>query len=241
MAVALPLAAAVLAVVPAPLAASAADANLIVNGSFEDPSVWQASAVNEYGAGSTVMPGWAIGGNSVDLIGQTYWAAADGAQSLDLSGGAPGSVAQAIPTTPGATYTLTWEMAGNTNCGQAVKTMNVSWDGTLAGAPSFNDSGDSGPAMGWAEQQLNVTAASASSTVEFADATLDGSQCGAALDNVSLTPAVIGVPSFTRDSPALAALAGSPYSAAFFAVGVPAYGLVNAPPWLSVNPYGAVT
>ncbi len=240
-AVALSLATAALTAVAAPMSASAADANLIVNGSFEEPSVWQSSAVTEYAAGSTEMPGWTVGGNSVDLIGETYWAAEDGDQSLDLSGSAPGSVTQTVATTPGANYTLTWYMAGNTNCGQAIKTMDVSWDGTQVDAPTFDDSGDSGTSMGWVELQLNVTATSASSTVEFADATLDGSQCGSTLDNVSLVPASVAAPVFTEDSPALAALQGSPYSAVFFASGVPGYSLVGAPSWLSISPYGAVT
>jgi choice-of-anchor C domain-containing protein len=241
VAAALLLAAAALTVIPAVTGARAADANLIVNGSFEDPSVWQTSAVTEYAAGATDMPGWTVGGNGVDLVGETYWNAEDGDQSLDLSGTAPGSVTQAVTTTPGANYTLTWYMAGNTNCGQAIKTMDVSWDGTVVDSPSFDDSGDSGTSMGWVELQLNVTAASASSTLEFADATPDGSQCGSTLDNVSLVPATIASPVFTEENPALVGLQGSPYSAVFFAAGVPDYSLAGAPSWLSITPYGAVT
>jgi len=241
VAVALPLAATALAAVPMPMAASAADVNLIVNGSFESPSVWQTSAVTDYTAGSTAMPGWTVGGNSVDLTGETYWAAEDGDQSLDLSGSAPGSVTQTVTTTPGADYTLTWYMAGNTNCGQAIKTMHVLWNGTLVDSPTFDDSSDSNTSMGWVEVQLNVAATSASSTLEFADATPDASQCGSTLDSVSLVPASIAPPVFTQENPALVALEGSPYSAVFFAAGVPTYSLVGAPSWLSVTPYGAVT
>jgi hypothetical protein len=47
----------------------AAPSNLIQNGSFESPSIWQSSAIVDYVAGSTAMPGWTVGGNSVDLVG----------------------------------------------------------------------------------------------------------------------------------------------------------------------------
>lgn len=226
---------------PAVTAAGASSTNLIENGSFESPSIWQSNLLVEYDAGSTVMPGWTVGGNSVDLVGENYWEAEDGDQSVDLSGSAPGSVSQAVATTAGANYTLTWYMAGNTNCGQSIKTMDVYWDGTLVDAPTFNDTGDSTTSMGWVQLQLNVTATGSSSVVEFADATPDMSQCGATLDNVSLVPASTARPAFTEDSPPLSTLAGTPYSAIFFATGVPAYSLTGAPSWLSITPFGAVT
>ncbi|HEX2821202.1 MAG TPA: choice-of-anchor C family protein [Streptosporangiaceae bacterium] len=210
-----------------------------MNGSFEDPSIGQ--GVVEYDDGSTDITGWTVGGNSVDLVDESYWSAEDGNQSVDLSGSAPGSVSQTVSTTPGANYTLTWWMAGNTNCGQPVKTMNVSWNGTLIAAPTFDTTGDSSTSMGWVQHQINVTATGASSAVEFADATPDMSQCGAALDNVSLVAAEVAAPSFTEDSPPVEALEGSAYSAIFFASGVPTYGLVGAPSWLTITPSGAVT
>jgi choice-of-anchor C domain-containing protein len=222
--------------------ASGSPANLVQNGSFESPSIWQTNSLVEYDAGSTAMPGWTVGGNSIDLVGENYWDAEDGDQSVDLSGAAPGSVSQAVATTAGANYTLSWYMAGNTNCGQSIKTMNVYWDGTLVDSPTFNDSGDSNTSMGWVQLQLNVQAAGSSSVLEFADATPDMSECGAALDNVSLVAAVTAKPAFTEDSPPLSTLAGSTYSAIFFATGVPAYTLTGgAPSWLSVTPFGAVT
>jgi choice-of-anchor C domain-containing protein len=220
-------------------ASASSAANLIVNGSFESPAI--GGGVVEYDSGSTAITGWTVGGNSVDLVAESYWSAEDEDQSVDLSGSAPGTVSQTISTTPGANYTLSWFMAGNTNCGQPVKTMDVAWNGTLIDAPTFDTSGDSNTSMGWIQQQINVTATGTSSVVEFADATPDMSQCGAALDNVSLTAAQVAAPSFTEDSPPLAALQGATYSAIFFASGVPAYSLAGAPSWLSITPTGAVT
>jgi choice-of-anchor C domain-containing protein len=220
--------------------ADSSPTNLVVNGSFEDPSSWQTEAIDEYPGGSTGITGWTVGGDSVDVTGSSYWTAQDGEQSVDLSGSAPGSVSQTVATTPGSVYTLTWYMAGNDNCGQPIKTMDVSWDGSQIYAPTFDTDGFDNQDMGWAEEQIEVGATGASSALEFADGTADGSQCGAVLDDVSLTTAELASPVFVRDSPSLQALAGSPYSASFYASGVPSYALIGAPAWLSVTPTGAV-
>jgi choice-of-anchor C domain-containing protein len=162
------------------------NSNLIANGGFESPTVCP-GPFDEYDHGSKAIPGWVVGGNSVDLVCHTYFVAAGGRQSIDLSGSAPGSVSQAVPTTPHETYRLTWHVAGNTNCGQAVKTMHVFWDGKLIKALTFDITGHTNQSMGWVKRQVNVTATGATSKVEFADATPDHSECGAALDSVSLT------------------------------------------------------
>lgn len=159
--------------------------SLIENGLFELPVVCP-SGFAEYDAGSKAMPGWIVGGNSVDLVCENYFVAANGKQSVDLSGSAPGSVTQSVATRAGSRYTLSWDMAGNPVCGQAVKTMHVFWDGKLVDAPTFSIAGHNVRAMGWVKKQLVVTATGVRSTVEFADATPDHSECGAALDNVAL-------------------------------------------------------
>jgi choice-of-anchor C domain-containing protein len=165
---------------------SGASGNVVVNGSFERPVVCPGQ-FNEYDRSSTAITGWVVGGNSVDLVCHTYFAAAAGRQSIDLAGSTSGSVSQGVATTPGDRYTLTWHMAGNTNCGQTVKTMHVLWNGKLVDAPSFNMTGRNNAQMGWVKRSLSVTAVSATSTIEFADATPDHCECGATLDNVSLT------------------------------------------------------
>ena len=170
-------------------AAAGAQPNLILNGSFEQPRQTSDAALS---SGSGGLADWTIGGDSVNLDGSGYWQAEDGLQSLDLSGNAPGSVSQTVTgTTAGATYTLSWFVAGNPECGQAVKRMNVYWNGTLVDEPSFNTTGRTHVSMGWVEEQVNVVA-TGNDTVEFADAASDQSSCGANLDNVSLVPASMG-------------------------------------------------
>lgn len=166
----------------------AAGSNLIANGSFECPSIWQQNSVVEYDAGSTAITGWTVSSGSVDLVGSSYWTAQDGNQSIDLAGSSSGALSQTVLTTSGDKYTLSWYMAANLNCGQAIKTMNVSWNGASVATPTFDGTGHTSTSMGWTQGSIVVTATASTSTVTFADATPDDSQCGAALDDVSLVP-----------------------------------------------------
>ena len=75
-------------------------------------------------AGDTQITGWTVTGNSVDYIG-SYWPAADGSRSLDLSGNAAGGVAQAFDTVAGHTYRVGFALAGNPDCAPTVKTVQV--------------------------------------------------------------------------------------------------------------------
>src|SRR5215472_8162170 len=100
--------------------------NLIKFGGFESPVVASpcpgggssaATGVCTYSAGSTAIPDWTIGGDSVDLVSSAFWQPARGNQSLDLSGNAPGSVTQVVPTVPNRRYLLRWGMTGAPHCG----------------------------------------------------------------------------------------------------------------------------
>ena len=174
--------------------------NLIENGSFESPAVTPCSdAYNCPGQGfedltpanNPIIPGWTIGGVGIDL-NNNHWQAEDGVQSVDLAGNGPGSVSQTVTTVAGETYTLSWWMAGNPDDpgnGYLIKTMDVYWGGaTPVADPSFNTAGHTDASMGWVEEQVNLTATSTSTTVEFADASAGATGYGATLDNVSLTP-----------------------------------------------------
>jgi choice-of-anchor C domain-containing protein len=173
--------------VTAQSAGSSTPGNLLVNSSFEAPSD-NGSTYIEYGGGSTAIPGWTVGGDSVDVTSTSYWQADDGTQSVDLAGSGPGSVSQTVATTAGATYTLSWALAGNTNCGSSVKTMDVDWNGTVVDAPTFDTTNTTNADMGYVQEQVTVTATGPSSTLTFSDATAGDTLCGPVLDNVSLVP-----------------------------------------------------
>jgi hypothetical protein len=108
---------------------------------------------------------------------------------IRLFGSGPGSISQTITTTPGKSYVLKWEGAGEPGGGQVDKIMHVFWDGKLIAAPVFDTSGHSLTDVGWKALQVTVTATSPTSTVEFADATPDKSFWGSMVGDVSLSTA----------------------------------------------------
>ena len=171
---------------PPALAAPAAGHNLVQNGCFQDPVV--TSGYLTLGQGSTQIPGWTVGANSVDVVAGNHWLPAAGCnQSLSLVGDSPGSVSQTVTTTFGNIYLLQWKMAADYNCGPVVKRMYVFWEGKLVAAPSFDMRGDGKSYMGWASGEVTLTAASTTSVLTFADGTTGHGPCGATVDGVSLT------------------------------------------------------
>jgi choice-of-anchor C domain-containing protein len=191
---------------------ASAQTNLIQNGSFEEPTNTSDASLPAGSTGINGITDWTIGGNSVNLDSLPYWQAEDGSQSLDLSGNFPGSVSQTVTgTTAGTPYTLSWWMAGNPECGQAVKTMAVYWNGALVDEPTFDTTSDYHLAMGWVEQEVNVVG-TGNDTVEFADVTPDGSSCGANLDNVTLEVSPVST-TLSVGSPTVAGVETVPESA----------------------------
>ena len=168
-----------------------ANANLIVNGSFEvgpDPGA-SAPLPN----GSTAIAGWTVTREGVDYKG-TYWKASDLNRSLDLDNSPGfGGIKQTFPTTSGVLYSVTFDIAGNPyrEFGDPVmKYMGVEAAGQSA-VFSFDATGHDYLNMGWETRSWQFTAAiGISTTIEFY--TLDSyaagysGYCGPVLDNVSV-------------------------------------------------------
>lgn len=123
-------------------------ANLIVNGSFEQP----------LGA----IPGWTVTFGDIDQL--SGWQAADGTYSLDLNGFHPGGVQQTLATNPGVQYTIGFALSKNPgNTDHA--TVQVSAAGS---SQSYTFSAaNSGTDMKWSQQTLTFTAVGPSTTLEF--------------------------------------------------------------------------
>lgn len=159
-------------------------AALIVNGSFEQPAVSGSFAT--YAAGATQIPGWRITKGTVDVIGP-QWHPAAGRQSLDLDGTpGPGSIVQTIHTIPGRMYTLRFALAGNPECAPSLKRLRVAV-GRVVRTYTFDASHTSDAAMGWKSEQIPFAAAGPATTVSFASLDTGGSNCGPALDAISVT------------------------------------------------------
>lgn len=184
-------------------AASAAHANLLVNGSFESGGfVNQGSDTMSPAAGSTVITGWTVVTDTTAWIGAANpfgLTASDGSFFLDLTNYQPGGpfagVTQTIATTAGATYTLSFDLGGSTFWGRP-DALVASAAGTSAtfttGAPSATT-----PNNDWYHETMQFVATSAQTAI-----TLQGSAGNnyIGLDNVSVVlsadapPPVAGVP-----------------------------------------------
>lgn len=164
------------------LFAGGANAAVIVNGSFElgdDPGAYTTLT-----AGSTAITGWTIGGFGVDYVG-SYWQAADGVRSVDLSGANAGSVSQSFATNPGATYTVNFSLSGNPDGGLGNKISVISISGSLPSVQIYEvTAANSHENMNWQDYSYTFTAFANTSTLTFASA--EYSPYGPALDNVSI-------------------------------------------------------
>ena len=179
-----------------------AEANLVINGSFETgPSP---GSFTNLAAGSTAITGWTVStpGN-IDYIG-SLWVAANGIRSLDLEGSAgtcvvptncPGGIEQSFATTAGNQYTVTFDLAGNVFSGPVVKIVTVSAAGQSQNF-SFDTTGKSAGNMGWALDTWTFTATGSSTTLKFYTADSPATGFGPALDNVDveLSGSAAGVP-----------------------------------------------
>ena len=103
-------------------AAGGAQANDLVNGSFElGTHTNDGNNTETFLAGATAITGWTTVGSHVSWIADPnpfLLTAQDGSRFLDLTGytaGAPfGGVTQTITTTPGASYVLTFQLGSYT-------------------------------------------------------------------------------------------------------------------------------
>ncbi|MFJ2861936.1 choice-of-anchor C family protein [Kitasatospora sp. NPDC087314] len=181
-AVALLVAGATAVAVPAQAAGGHRALSRFDDGSFESPKV-PANSFTELTAGQSIGP-WRVTSGSVDLIGAGFWQAAEGDQSVDLNGSNTGAVAQTFTTVPGATYSVTYALAGNPAAAPAVKTGRVLVDGQDFQDFSFDITGKTPAAMGYVGRQLSFVAQGASTTLTFASTTTGAA--GPVVDDVQV-------------------------------------------------------
>ncbi len=155
---------------------------IVANGSFEDGPAVSGPFVS-FGQGSGAIPGWTVTAGSVDYIA-TYWESSDGSRSLDLSGSAAGAILQDLTTTPGATYLVSFDLAGNPAGGPPVKEVRVG-AGTKWEIFTFDNTGASRDDMNWTTKSWSFVATDEVTPLEFRS--LTAGVWGPALDNVVVT------------------------------------------------------
>jgi len=153
------------------------------NGSFEEgPS----SSLTSLPVGSALLVGWQVVNGGIEAVTAAYWPPADGLYSLDLNGvHSPGGVCQTFDTISGATYQVTFELAGSYAWGPNYLA-RVSAAGTTQDYASV-------ATVIWSNRTFVFTAVSNATTLSFVDITPDGSGMngGPTLDDVRVaqTPA----------------------------------------------------
>jgi len=119
--------------------------NLVVNGSFERPNAGPAFITFFHGQS---FAGWDVLEGSIDVTGPE-WQSASGTQAIDLTGGEAGTIRQKIQTAAGARYRLSFQFAGNPECGDGVKEFVVLWGGKQIADLTFDTTGHTNQDMGW--------------------------------------------------------------------------------------------
>ena len=189
-------------------------ANIILNGSFEDPVLTPGEALDVNGPGNggtgAGIPDWTVVGNQINVIqtlysepnnGMVQFNAQDGHNALDLTGsfnsGPTDGIMQTAATTPGHMYDLSFYVGrAQSNNGasqyQDPSSVGVSING--GSQISFtNSNGAPSGFIGWEQFTESFTATTSSTTIAFYnDTPLNTYYAG--LDNVVLTDAGAATP-----------------------------------------------
>lgn len=167
----------------------AANANIIVNGSFEQSSLNPGTSWSVVGGGSSAIDGWTTIGGGIDYFG-TFITASDGTHSIDINNlSAGGGIAQTFATNAGWIYTVEFDMSANMFGGPTPKIMEVSAAGTSEQFEfDYVAAGATAQDPMWERMTFTFVASGSSSTLEFRG--ISGGVFGAALDNVVVTGAV---------------------------------------------------
>jgi Protein of unknown function (DUF642) len=194
------------------LLVSTSQANLIVNGSFDNFTISGTDA--NFGGfiryfsppANTHIMDWTISGtpsdaapNNVDLVHTFFYSSftgSPGSQSLDMEGavGASGLIFQSFATTPGDVYNLSFEYANNPQPGPPSSgSMNVLVTGSMTLLDqNVTHSGSTFSNMNYQLFSQNFTADSATTILQFEALTHSG--FGIALDAVSVNSVTTAVP-----------------------------------------------
>lgn len=170
------------------LCGSTTRAASFTNGSFE--SGLNPGSFLSVSAGDPFITGWSVGGAGVDYVG-TYWQAAQGERSVDLSQLNAGWIEQTFDTTANTVYEVLFDIAGNPDGPPTIKGL-LATAAADSQAYTFDVTGHSKPAMGWETRSFLFTATGTSTTLRFAG--LATTPYGAAIDNVRIHANVVPEP-----------------------------------------------
>jgi hypothetical protein len=177
-------------------------ADSIINGDFSEPNAAtlpnDGSVYKFIYAGDPSLTGWTVTNGSVAtiVVAATFGAPSPSGnpQDLDLDGNSAGTISQSFATTPGASYTLSFNYYNDPTGDSipAAATVSVSGSNLASQIITHGDSavGD----LYYSSFSGDFTANSSSATLTFASNDSASSAGGIVLDAVSVSPAVATVP-----------------------------------------------
>ncbi len=176
---------------------SAHAANLLTNGSFEDPNIVATNNYALFGSGSTAITGWTVVGADTQLTPDTYLGlvASDGRQWIDLTGiygYDKGVRSDVVATTIGQTYNLTFALGNYVPFGTS--SLSVSING--GPASSFTNLVNGIGPMDWENNSLTWVANAATAQITFLGLENGAlsNNAGIGLDNVGFAAAPVPEP-----------------------------------------------
>lgn len=160
--------------------AQMAHANLLTNGSFEDPA---STGVPALAVGSTYLTGWTVINDPIAHIPFSTIAASHGQYSLDLTGysdsSPQGGVRQSIATTIGAVYNITFDV-GAVNGTSSVSVLAGNLNASQSSVTELTD-------VYWATFTSTFTASAATTMIDLIGLTSSANGTYIGLDNVDVT------------------------------------------------------
>ncbi|AOX00751.1 hypothetical protein BJP34_16035 [Moorena producens PAL-8-15-08-1] len=161
-------------------ASALAAENLVVNGSFEEPTVKLLGYPKS-------VPGWQLSaGPAVEFQQGIAGAAYDGGQLVELDGLAVSGIYQDIPTEAGKTYKLTFAFSPRPNV--ADNKLNVSWGDTTVA--QLDKSGEGLWDTDWQVYTYDLKATSDSTRLSFDDLNETSDALGSYIDGVSVVETI---------------------------------------------------
>lgn len=175
---------------------SALAATIVQDGDFTNPAVSSTGYETFYasptaGQAGPSMGAWTVDSGSVDLVGNQVWQTPSG-QTVDMDGFSPGSISQNLNIGPGR-YQLTFDLAGNPQFQNGVKTLLVSAGSVSNQTYTFDTTNTSNSNMGFVGETLNFNAGGPT-TLTFASGDASGSENGPVIADVAVTYLGAAVP-----------------------------------------------
>jgi choice-of-anchor C domain-containing protein len=149
--------------------------NVISNGSFENNVIGNVNYV-VLNAGSTALPGWTIT-SGIKVLKNSYKAAQNGVQSIDLNGLGAGALYQDVPTVVGGGYTVSFYVSNSPACATVSRSATIDYGPSSA---SFSNASAS-----WSLRSYVFNATSTTSRITLTS-TSGGVGCGLAIDNLQV-------------------------------------------------------